>query len=432
VCNLEPHLPSLTSIGFVEGQRYPFNLRIADIPRHFCFRDTRLNQDNNSCFPFHAACWELYRDYSKSTSIEEDYNILYNVLNSTWYYKGALVWGHDYGGASPFQGYRWRHTDVDSHLLADPRLSLEADLLREHGTGEQSPKDPPSSILNLGRRAINAPDPFWAVPDELISEIFSHLSSVDVLNLRLASAKVALVGLSATFWKSRFLPHHELGFARSLHRPETCTWKSWYLLVKGQCKRGPRRRNLMNRKRIWLLAGHLVELVNTVKERIAFGSSTSILSDWSSRRVTSAPPKYREQGCRELTHRVVTLNSDLMSQLCGLKISSVLIAKQRFVSGLRFIFSSGDSVRIGYVDDRNEEWASFESDALHSNLLLRMILSNEGFKAISLGTSPLRRHSELLMSEDSASAQIPLENLCGLMVGLDVRLPKSPLGLNIF
>jgi hypothetical protein len=99
------------------------------------------------------------------------------------------------------------------------------------------------------------------LPYELISETLLHLSSTDILNLRLSSRVIALTELSMGFWKSRFWPRNELGFARSLRRPENYTWKSWYVLIREQCKNNSNHKNFMNRKRIWHLVGYLVELV---------------------------------------------------------------------------------------------------------------------------------------------------------------------------
>ncbi|KAI9777197.1 MAG: hypothetical protein M1839_009040 [Geoglossum umbratile] len=319
-----------------------------------------------------------------------------------WYSNGALSWGHEY----------------DSPLMADPQLSSE-DLWNENEAGKQLAIDSAPKALDLGTRALQAHDPFWILPYELTSEILLHLSSTDILNLRLSSRKITLTKLPMEFWKSRFWPRNELGFAKSLCRPETCTWENWYVFVREQCKSGPKHKNLMNRKRIWHLAGYLVELVSTVKSRIALGSATLDLSLGRSRRVTCVPPtKFSGPGCRELTHRAVSFDSSLMFQLRGLEVTSVAIGDRRFISGVRFVFDNGNPTCLGYVDDKKDSWMGCNGKS-QTDLSMQMLFSSEGFEAITLEARPLRQGAGLPMTDDYVFAQIPLRHLRGLMVGLD-------------
>ncbi|KAH0541587.1 hypothetical protein FGG08_003935 [Glutinoglossum americanum] len=141
--------------------------------------------------------------------MEGDFNDLFTVLNS----------------------YRWLNTDTDSPLMADLRLSSE-DLWNENEAGKQLAIDSAPKALGLGTRTLQACDPFWILPYELTSEVLLHLSSTDILNLRLSSRKIALTKLPMQFWKSRFWPQNELGFTKSLCRPETYTWENWYVFVR--------------------------------------------------------------------------------------------------------------------------------------------------------------------------------------------------------
>ncbi|KAI9765729.1 MAG: hypothetical protein M1840_007162 [Geoglossum simile] len=407
----------LTEVGFVDSCVYPFNFPIEGIQQHFEFKSSQQDEED-SCFPFHAICWELYNDYSGRISMEGDFNDLFTVLNSMWYNNGALSWGHEYDGAGPFQGYRWLNTDMGSPLMADPRLSSE-DLWNENEAGKQSAIDSAPKALDFGTRALQSHDPFWILPYELTSEILLHLSSADILNLRLSSRKITLTKLPMEFWKSRFWPRNELGFARSLCRPETCKWENWYVFIREQCKSGPKHKNLMNRKRIWHLAGYLVELVSTVKSRIALGSPTLDLSLERSRRVTCVPPtKFSGPGCRELTHRAVSFDSSLMFQLCDLEVTSIAIGDRRFISGVRFVFDNGNPICLGYVDDRKDSWMGCNGKS-QTDLSMQMLFSSEGFEAITLEARPLRQGAGLPMTGDYVFTQIPLRHLRGLMVGLD-------------
>ncbi|KAI9773626.1 MAG: hypothetical protein M1840_006900 [Geoglossum simile] len=161
----------------------------------------------------------------------------------------------------------------------------------ENEAGKQLAIDSAPKTLDLGTRALQAHDPFWILPYELTSKILLHLPSTDILNLRLSFRKITLTKLPMKFWKSKFWPRNELGFAKSLCCPKTCTWENWYVFVREQCKSGPKHKNLMNQKRIWHLAGYLVELVSIVKSRIVLGSPTLDLSLGRSRKVTCVPPK---------------------------------------------------------------------------------------------------------------------------------------------
>jgi hypothetical protein len=181
----------------VDSHVYPLNFPIEGIQQHFKFKSSQQDEED-SCFPFHATCWELYSDYSGRMSMEGGFNDLFTVLNSMWYNNGALSWVHEYGGAGPFQGYRWLNTDTDSLLMANPRLSSE-DLWNENEARKQLAINSAPKALDFGTRALPAHDPFWILPCELTSEILLHLSSTDILNLRLSSRKITLTKLPMEF-----------------------------------------------------------------------------------------------------------------------------------------------------------------------------------------------------------------------------------------
>ncbi|KAK4242817.1 hypothetical protein C8A03DRAFT_10999 [Achaetomium macrosporum] len=67
-------------------------------------------------------------------------------------------------------------------------------------------------------------DPFSCLPPEILHQIFSFTPTFSLLNLRLASRAVASVSrlpdLPQSFWRSRFLPPLEMGFAL----PERVDW----------------------------------------------------------------------------------------------------------------------------------------------------------------------------------------------------------------
>lgn len=86
---------------------------------------------------------------------------------------------------------------------------------------------------------------------------------------------------------------------------------------------------------------------------------------------------------------------------------------------MRFVFDNGNSTCLGYVDDKKESWMGCNVKS-QTGLSMQMLFSSEGFGAVTLETRLLRQHAGTPTAEDSVFAQIPLQHLRSLMVGLDV------------
>lgn len=219
-------------------------------------------------FMFHAACWSILVDrvahYGNRDVINKIGYRLFQVLHCTHVDdEGLFQPGHDYGGIARFrkqpshmvsemldQRYEWcfvepsRFTSVDDILrsLKSISLSLEPPALAEGNH---------SSIAE----SYDSIDGFAKLPTEVVYLLLTWLPSNDVHQLRLASRSVASKShrdaFPQSFWWSRFLPDHEMGFALPERIEEGYhDWRALYFkikqgLVSDRCER------LRNRKRVW-------------------------------------------------------------------------------------------------------------------------------------------------------------------------------------
>jgi hypothetical protein len=79
-------------------------------------------------------------------------------------------------------------------------------------------------------------DPFSVLPEESLEQIIEYIPTRDLLNLRLASKAIACISqlprLPRSFWRSRFTPPHELGFALPERVDEDVDWRGIYFLIR--------------------------------------------------------------------------------------------------------------------------------------------------------------------------------------------------------
>ena len=213
---------------------------------------------------FHAACWSILVDrvahYGNQDVINKiDYR-LFQVLHCTPVDdEGILQPGHDYGGIARFrkpqsymvremldQGYLWcfvepsRFTSVDDALRHLKLILPPLELAENH-----------SSIAT----SHESVDGFSKLPAEVVYLLLTGLLSDDVCRLRLASRSVASKShrdaLPQSFWRTRFFPDHEMGFALPIHSEERFhDWRHFYFKIKQRLGL-PGAEQLKNRKRIW-------------------------------------------------------------------------------------------------------------------------------------------------------------------------------------
>jgi hypothetical protein len=104
----------------------------------------------------------------------------------------------------------------------------------------------PISLEKLGREHLDLTsgltwpsqetDPLSVLPEEILEQIIEYTPTADLLNLRLASKAIACISqlprLPRSFWRSRFTPPHELGFALPEQVDEDVDWRYMYFLLK--------------------------------------------------------------------------------------------------------------------------------------------------------------------------------------------------------
>lgn len=216
-------------------------------------------------FMFHAACWSILVDrvahYGNRDVINKIGYRLFQVLHGTHADdEGHFQPGHDYGGIARFrkppshmvsemldQGYEWcfvepsRFTSVDDTLRSLKSISPPLELVEES-----------HSTVATSHGSI---DGFAKLPAEVVYLLLTWLPSDDVCRLRLASRTVASKShrdaLPQSFWRSRFFPDHEMGFALPIRIEEGYhDWRYFYFKIKqGLGLDGAEQ--LRNRKRIW-------------------------------------------------------------------------------------------------------------------------------------------------------------------------------------
>ncbi|EAQ84903.1 predicted protein [Chaetomium globosum CBS 148.51] len=81
----------------------------------------------------------------------------------------------------------------------------------------------------------NNPDPFSTLPPELLHLLAEHTPTPTLLHLRIASRAVAsvsgLASLPRSFWRSRFGPAFEMGFALPARVERELDWRGLYFLM---------------------------------------------------------------------------------------------------------------------------------------------------------------------------------------------------------
>ncbi|KAK4243320.1 hypothetical protein C7999DRAFT_18313 [Corynascus novoguineensis] len=99
----------------------------------------------------------------------------------------------------------------------------------------------PPLTRNIAWPSKAAKDPFSSLPTEIVQHIIEHTPTSDLLNLRLASRAVACISgpahLPRSFWRSRFVPPFEMGFALAERVDERLDWRAMYFLLKRALRR---------------------------------------------------------------------------------------------------------------------------------------------------------------------------------------------------
>ncbi|KAL2012051.1 hypothetical protein VTN00DRAFT_4769 [Thermoascus crustaceus] len=293
--------------------------------------------------------------------------------------------GHDFGGAARFQrpcgnplqdminaGYSDYAVEPSRFLSGDDILCcLEsvADVAVQEAAAGAS------------ERKVAAADIFAKLPVEVVHILLSWLPSHDIPNLRLASRTVAFMSrtssLPQSFWRSRFSPDFELGFALPADECGRPDWRSLYFATKHLLRNPHKSARLRNRKRVWeiicknasLIALHLRGtklhgLPITWDDLSGSGCQNPAEKARPGKIITTeSMARHSEKlhvGSREIAVRRLLLHPEQQT-ICAVGVTTVIFNSQTFVSGLRVVFNDSTAGTyngrpLGYVDSNSEHF----------------------------------------------------------------------------
>ncbi|PWY71256.1 hypothetical protein BO83DRAFT_417870 [Aspergillus eucalypticola CBS 122712] len=314
-------------------------------------------------FPFHAICWKilLERVPEATSDIFRTCTTLHGLLYCTVWDRFSFPRpGHDFGDAVQSQkpvGNPVRNM-LDkgyTHLLADP--SRQAAL--KDFPFLDSDCDPYPRVMRQRDKDNHhyGGDAFSNLPLEVIYMVLTYLRSAGLNNLRLASRSISSVtqpqSLPQNFWKSRFSPSFEMGYALPIESGSFLNWRDIYFKIKravghSQCSDG-----LKNRHRIWKIVSLNADLIGQLITEVSFShimkscdsspDNRSTVRQKSTRFITTQETTNHrgllESGCRKL------YNSKLLLPITQGSIRSIetLITafnSQTYISGFRFTLAN--------------------------------------------------------------------------------------------
>lgn len=393
------------------------------------------------CFGFHNSCWKLLLlrlaygpdgAFQSEAAISE--SIFYQLYCTPCVHASIFQFGHEYEGAA--QKHKSfglpKAVDLSSHFYADPCAipslkELEAtasDVRKMRGGSLRKERDGARpvtattsgidccsgegtlALVSFGPNGncdlVPSPDAmtkqiheipkrpkryiFEGLSLELKFEIFSYLSFVELLNVRLVCRDLALLAavdmLPRSYWRSRFLLGQEADFLF----PDATDTQDWSLLFFGtRASLTTRTPSLVNRKRIRHLLEPIAALVGleAVLRNGPYGSAVEPAENQGryyqpiDRESAETPPRPIEvaglfsgqlafvgvdspldEGCRALYHRMQPFVVPLQQHRQRIGISTIQFGARRFISGIN-LFPSEDSTvghRIGYQNPAFEKW----------------------------------------------------------------------------
>jgi hypothetical protein len=191
-------------------------------------------------FRVHADCWEIVAcrvpDPVACATI-----FCKSLVSVNWGLKGRSPEPRpprELMGATTPHGKNYRRVCMQ-------RLDSFDGLAAEFGLDRLPTVQAPVSLEDLGLSTPNTEaiawssktqDPFSALPEEILQQIVQHTPTPDLLNLRLASRSVSyvsrLANLPRGFWRSRWAPAFEMGFALPVRVDQDLDWRGMYFLTR--------------------------------------------------------------------------------------------------------------------------------------------------------------------------------------------------------
>lgn len=183
--------------------------------------------------------------------------------------------------------------------------------------------------------------------------------------------------LPQSFWRSRFSPDFELGFALPADECGRPDWRSLYFATKHLLRNPRKSARLRNRKRVWeiicknasLIALHLRGtklhgLPITWDDLSGSGCQKPAGKPRPGKIITTeSMARLSEKlhvGSREIAVRRLLLHPEQQT-ICAVGVTTVIFNSQTFVSGLRVVFNDSTAGTyngrpLGYVDSNSEHF----------------------------------------------------------------------------
>ncbi|GMG34658.1 unnamed protein product [Aspergillus oryzae] len=336
-------------------------------------------------FFFHATCWDilLQRVPEGLSDLSRFSSIFHNVLYcTTWSRHRYVRPGHDFGGSIQFQkpaGDPIRKIIAEgySYLLAEPLQPQNmAEILRICGGHKVFTVPTRAPII---RSSQGSRDIFSRLPLEVLYMIIELLPSSDIGRLRLASTSTAHVtrptSLPQRFWRSRFRPDFEMGFAMPIEATIDEDWRKAYFAIRHALSSPLDSAYLKNRQRMWnivtvnasLLAEHMKgsglsgDLHNDNNDscpKLQNGLSELGRGQIITTQFSTSCHEYLHVGSRKLSDTSIVLPVN-EGEVRIIWLSMICFNSQKFIAGVRFqaLDSSTQGCRnysLGYISRGSE------------------------------------------------------------------------------
>ncbi|PQE17316.1 hypothetical protein CJF31_00005733 [Rutstroemia sp. NJR-2017a BVV2] len=425
-----------------------------------------LQQNLNSCFPFHTACLNILREVYHSHSDgfpENSVHTLLDIFKSIHYntYAQCLAWEHSYyledildsdlkkeGQNYGFQPEIVAANKDNVDVLTDP---IAFDFRDERGGVWNRKYDRlPQSNSDASNHPKGEIASLHSLPPEILDLILYRLEFNDVQNLLHASPalyrryKGDCRNLSSSFFESRFWVHSEFAFARSI-RPSSDSWTDWFFRVRSELRRGSHRQALRNRRRIWKICFELTNLIHSLEDpnRTIYGDTVPpsrfyappnrlgsgvLWGEFVPMSLPQTPPSHSascivqtgldREGCRETLSRYVSLAENSERQVTTITPSYIRLINRRLISGLIFGFGDGSCDRIGYITEEDDKHIA---STITSSKEVWLVVSQAGFEAITTDAYPQSFLDALTPDHRRtvAVARWSLQDLVWVYLGLD-------------
>ncbi|UNI15747.1 hypothetical protein JDV02_002253 [Purpureocillium takamizusanense] len=371
-------------------------------------------------FPFHSSCWDIMASVVDGLDTSSrGLQALFNVLRSFPCPQGVMYWGHSYLGL-------YQITADTEFLSTEDALVIDNDYpfeLEESSPEEVEAWDPleedhlAGKIIQWKEEFVPSrqpsPNPFLTddvsgggrlsqLPYEVITEIFAHLRSCDVYNLRLASRRIALMPLADTFFHSRFRVGHEFAHVWEAHDVEDeyrGKWRMIYMNYRAMYHHPA----LVNRKRVYKLAVAITTLVDQVFGVPCDGTpipepepgSDEVTTDNNGAKGEASTSKWIEDQKQPFlihTSGFVFRRIHLpdVDKIRSVAVCTVSIFGEKFVSGLQFESIMGQRQNMGYVSESTLQTLTWPECDDHPDGFelygFHLAIDNEGVRGIAAVT----------------------------------------------